>query len=156
MDFFDKLSKKATEAYQATKEKTTQVSGELKLKGKINSNEDKVYQLYAQIGELAYDAFITNTELDKDTITPMFEEIKEYRDEIEKYKTEILELNNKKACVKCGAELEADAGFCTKCGAKQPEKDAPDFRVEPAAPADAKEVENEETKTDETKTKKTK
>ena len=35
MDFFNKLGKKTTEAYQTAKEKTTKLSGEIKLKSKI-------------------------------------------------------------------------------------------------------------------------
>ena len=36
MDFFSKLGKKASETYQATKEKAVNLSEELKLKSKIS------------------------------------------------------------------------------------------------------------------------
>ena len=41
MDFFNKLSKKATETYQVAKEKTSNISEEIKIKSKITSLEDK-------------------------------------------------------------------------------------------------------------------
>ena len=146
MDFFDKLGKKAQEAYQTTKDKTKEISGEFKLKSKINQNEDKMYQLFAHIGEIVYNAYEKNVDVDKAEINPMCEEIKDYKEENEKYRLEYLELNNKKLCVKCGAELEREDGFCQKCGAKQPPMEASGFRVEPNAPEDAKEVENENDK----------
>ena len=37
MDFFNKLGKKATETYQITKEKTSKISEELKLRNKIGT-----------------------------------------------------------------------------------------------------------------------
>ena len=36
MNFFNKLGKKATETYQFTKEKTTKISEEFKLRNKIS------------------------------------------------------------------------------------------------------------------------
>ena len=65
MDFFNKLGKKANEAYKVTKEKATEaykvtkekandISEEIKLKSKINSLEEKNYEIYAEIGEIVY------------------------------------------------------------------------------------------------------
>ena len=42
MNFLSKLGKKASETYQVTKEKATNLSEELKLKGKINDLKDKI------------------------------------------------------------------------------------------------------------------
>ena len=41
MDFFSKLGKKASQTIQITKEKTTKISEELKLRNKINENKNK-------------------------------------------------------------------------------------------------------------------
>ena len=146
MDFFDKLGKKAQEAYQTTKDKTKEISGELKIKSKINQNEDRMYELFAHIGEIVCNAHEKNVEVDKDEIDPMCDEVKKLKEENEKYRLEYLELNNKKLCVKCGAELSREDGFCQKCGAKQPPVETKGFRVESSAPEDAKEVENENEK----------
>ncbi len=154
MDFFDKLGKKASEAYQTTKEKTTQLSGELKLKNKINSNEEKIYELYARIGEMVYDGFVTNVDVDKETVNPLCQEIKNRKEEIEKAKTEILTLKNKKACVKCGEELDLDSGFCPKCGEKQPLRSSSDFRVEDDTKTNEASEEKEAKETKKTKEKK--
>ena len=56
MDFFDKLSKKATEAFEITKEKTSQLSKEVQLRNKVYRNNNKIEELYEEIGELIYTA----------------------------------------------------------------------------------------------------
>ena len=56
MDFFDKLSKKASETYKLTKEKTSQISGELKLRNKMNNSKDRIDELYSEIGKIVYEA----------------------------------------------------------------------------------------------------
>ena len=65
MDFFNKLGKKATETYQLTKEKTSKLSEELKLKNKINENKNKIEELYTQIGECVYNEFKTGEKCEK-------------------------------------------------------------------------------------------
>ena len=52
MDFFNKLGKKTTEAYQTAKEKTTKLSEELKLKGKISDCKEKIDNEYKAIGKI--------------------------------------------------------------------------------------------------------
>ena len=42
MDFFDELSKKATKAFEITKEKTTQLSKEVQLRNKVYRNKNKI------------------------------------------------------------------------------------------------------------------
>ena len=105
-----------------------------------------MYELFAHIGEIVCNAHEKNVEVDKDEIDPMCDEVKKLKEENEKYRLEYLELNNKKLCVKCGAELSREDGFCQKCGAKQPPVEPKGFRVESSAPEDAKEVENENEK----------
>ena len=55
MDFFNKLGKKASETYQATKEKATTISEELKLRGKISDLKSKIEDIYTEIGKIVYD-----------------------------------------------------------------------------------------------------
>ena len=66
MDFFDKLSKKASETYKMTKEKTSQISGELKLRNKISNSKENINNLYNEIGKLVYEAHKKGEELSKD------------------------------------------------------------------------------------------
>lgn len=131
MDFFNKLGKKANEAYKITKEKANEaykvtkakasdISGEIKLKSKINSLEEKNYELFAEIGEKVYNELKEGKDVSKDEITVKCEEISRNKDEVEKLRTELLALKKIKKCSKCGEELEITAEFCSKCGQEQP------------------------------------
>ena len=46
MEFFDKLTKKATETYKGAAEKTSKLAKEAKLKMKINENKSKIKDIY--------------------------------------------------------------------------------------------------------------
>ena len=51
MEFFDKITKKATETYKGAAEKTGKIAKEAKLKLKINDNKSKINDLYQEIGK---------------------------------------------------------------------------------------------------------
>ena len=119
MDFFSKLGKKATETYQITKEKAAKVSEELKLKGKISDNKDKIEDLYKEIGEKVFEEVKNGRDVVREEIQSKVDEISTLKAEIEKIETEILALKKIKKCDGCGIELELDAEFCSKCGKKQ-------------------------------------
>ena len=110
MDFLNKLGKKASEAYHATKEKASDISEEIKLKSKVNSLEEKVVYQEVKAGK----------DVSKDEITIKCEEISRKKDEIAKLKAEILAVKKIKKCESCGVELDITAEFCSKCGKEQP------------------------------------
>lgn len=141
MDFFDKLSKKASETYKLTKEKTSQISGELKLRNKMNNSKDRIDELYSEIGKIVYEAHKKNEELSKDDIRPKCEEIAREEEEIEKAEIEILALKKIKKCVNCGAELDEKDEFCSKCGKEQPKEEKIEVEVKESASEGAKEAE---------------
>ena len=146
MDFFDKLSKKASETYKLTKEKTSQISGELKLRNKMNNSKDRIDELYSEIGKIVYEAHKKNEELSKDDIRPKCEEIAREEEEIEKAEIEILALKKIKKCVNCGAELDEKDEFCSKCGKEQPKEEKIEVEVKESASEEAKEAEVTEVK----------
>ena len=119
MGVFDNLSKKANDAYQSTKEKTVQVTGEIKLKSQMNEMNDQIQALYKELGAMVFDAFNSNTEVSKDNITPKCEEIKKLQEAVDKIKSDILALRKMKKCDDCGAEIDEEAKFCPKCGKEQ-------------------------------------
>ena len=142
MDFLNKLGKKANEAYQVTKEKATEaykvtkekardISEEIKLKSKINSLEEKNYEIYAEIGEIVYNEVKNGTDVSKDEVTVKCEEISRNRDEIEKLKTDLLAVKKIKKCANCGEELDINVEFCSKCGKEQPKIEKVEIKEEP-------------------------
>lgn len=138
MDFFNKLGKKASETYQATKEKATNISEELKLKGKISDLKSKIEDAYTEIGKIVYEEMKNGNDVSKDAIVAKCEEISKDNDEIEKLENEILAVKKIKKCTKCGNELDISAEFCSKCGEKQEKIEKVEIKEEPK---EAKEVE---------------
>ena len=144
MDFFNKLGKKTTEAYQTAKDKTTKLSGELKLKSKISNCEYDIYTQYQEIGKIVYEKMKAGEDASKEDITPKCEEIDRLNEEIEKAKVEILSLKDIKKCVNCNEEMDSNAEFCSKCGTKQPKVEAPEVVVEESPVAEVEVAETAE------------
>ena len=139
MGFFDKLSKKASETYQVTKEKATNLSEEIKLKGKVTELKEKIEKLYNEIGIIVYNEVKDGKDVSKEEVTAKCEEISKAKDDIEKIQDELLSLKNVRKCAKCGEQLDIEDSFCCKCGAEQPKQEkvevkeeAPETETKPA------------------------
>ena len=131
MEFFDKLTKKATETYKGAAEKTGKLAKETKLKLKISENKSKINDLYEEIGKKVYQKHKEHGDgCVKNDIEDGLTKIDILANEIEMYNREILELSDQKECVECKEKLAKDARFCPKCGAKQPEESNTEERVE--------------------------
>ena len=123
MDFFEKLTKKTTDAYKTVAEKTNQIAGETKLKLKINDNKSKINDLYKEIGKKVYEKYALNGNLDvKEDIEEELNKIQSLADEIKDFERQILELSDLKECVNCKTKIERSAKFCPTCGTEQPEE----------------------------------
>ena len=123
MEFFDKITKKATETYKGAAEKTGKIAKEAKLKLKINENKSKINDLYQEIGKKVYQKHTANEELCiKKDLEEECAKIDILSSEIETYKKEILNLSDVKVCVNCKEPMDKDARFCPKCGTEQPEE----------------------------------
>ena len=127
MEFFDKLSKKASEAYKITADKTGKIAKETKLKLKISELKSEINTIYTEIGKKAYEKHTIKNGGEKCTEN-VCEQIKEkclkidmLSDEIDNLLKQCLELKDKKQCENCYAEIEKDVKFCPHCGAKQEE-----------------------------------
>lgn len=122
MEFFDKLGKKASEAYRVTADKTGKIAKETKLKIKMGDLKSKINDIYEEIGKIVYEKHVKKEEIDieKDLIEQCTN-IDVMSDEIEALLKECLELKDKKQCSKCFTEIEKDAKFCPHCGMKQEE-----------------------------------
>ena len=132
MEFFDKLTKKASETYKGAAEKTGKIAKEAKLKLKISDNKSKINDIYEEIGKKVYQKHASNEDICiKQDLEEECARIDELSAGIEGYHKEILELSNEKACINCGEHMSKDAKFCPKCGTEQPEiKEEPAKEVE--------------------------
>lgn len=131
MDFFTKLGETITATGKDVSQKAKDLTGLAKLNIDIRTKEEYILRQYTQIGEQYYN-------LHKEDAEPFFEEmalVTETKEEIEKLKQEISELKGIKKCPSCGTEMEMEAVYCTKCGAKYDsifeEEDVQKFTKEP-------------------------
>lgn len=131
MEFFDKLTKKASETYKGAAEKTSKLAKEAKLKMKINDNKSKIDDLYEEIGKRVYQKHIADEELCiKEELECECKQIDELSEQIESYHKEIVELSNGKICANCKEEMDKSAKFCPKCGTEQPEEEKEEDQIE--------------------------
>lgn len=113
MSFFNDLGKKTTEA-------TAKIATEAKLKIEIAENRERIKEFYEELGRKIYENHVREENIDiNEFIKEDCSKIDELSNKIENARKEILELNNKKICKKCFAEIETDSIFCSKCGKRQ-------------------------------------
>lgn len=136
MGFFKDIGKK-------TSETTNRITKETKLKLKINENKNKINTLYTEIGQKAYEKYLSG---EKCCFEDDCKRLDELNNEIESAKKEILTLNNKKICSNCQTEIDISSQFCQKCGIKQPEDKKPENEDEEVKEVEI--VENNEQKSE--------
>ena len=121
MEFFDKLGKKASEAYKITADKTGKIAKETKIKFKINDLKSQINDTYEEIGKNVYEKHVKKENISVNDFEEECTKIDVLSDEIEGLLKECLELKYKKQCPNCYKEIEKDAKFCPSCGEKQEE-----------------------------------
>ena len=105
-------------------------SKEAKLRMKINENKSNINDLYKEIGKKVYEKHVRQENIDiKADLEEECAKIDILSSEIESCLTSILELKDKKQCIKCHAEIDENAVFCPKCGEKQPEIEVKEAEV---------------------------
>ncbi len=118
MGFFENLDKKITETTNSFQETTNRIERQNKCKKTISENKTKIDNYYKEIGERIYNT----SKIDKNVetfIENKKKEITKLLEENESLHIEVLKLDNKKICINCGNEMQADMVFCPKCGKEQ-------------------------------------
>lgn len=142
MEFFDKLGKKASEAYKVTADKTGKIAKETKIKFKIGELKTQINDIYEEIGKKVYEKHIREEDICiKKDLEEQCTKIDVLSDEIEGLLKECLALKDKKQCQNCYKEIEKEAKFCPSCGAKQTEQPVKEVEI-------LEEVENNEVEED--------
>ena len=131
MDFFDKLGKKASEAYKITADKTGKIAKEAKLRMKISELKSQINDIYEEIGKKVYENHVRE---EKEDLNKSLEDecirIDVLSDEIEDKLKQCLELKDKKQCPNCYKEIDKNMKFCPECGAKQEDEEVEVKEVE--------------------------
>lgn len=130
MEFFDKIGKKASEAYKVTADKTGKMAKEAKLKMKMAELKSQVNDIYKEIGKKVYEKHVREENIDiKTDLEEECTKIDVLSAEIESKLKECLNLRDKKQCQKCFKEIDKNMNFCPECGAKQEEEPAREVEI---------------------------
>lgn len=130
MEFFDKLGKKASEAYKMTADKTGKIAKETKLKLKMNELKSEVSDIYEEIGRKVYEKHVREEDISiKKDLESECTKIDVLSDEIEELLQQCLNLKDKKQCPKCYKEIDREDNFCPNCGEKQTEEQPKEVEV---------------------------
>lgn len=120
MEFFDKLGKKASEAYKVTADKTGKIAKETKMKFKIGELKTQINDIYEEIGKKVYEKHVREEEICiKKDLEEQCTKIDVLSDEIDSLLKQCLELKDRKQCQSCYKEIEREDKFCPNCGEKQ-------------------------------------
>ncbi len=152
MEFFDKLGKKASEAYKITADKTGKLAKEAKIKLKIGELKSQINDIYEEIGKNVYQNHVNKETINlKEKIEEDCTRIDIISAEIEAKLKECLELKDRKQCPNCFTEMDKDVKFCPECGAKQEQEEAKEVEIIDDVEIQNNEKENDEEKKDESK-----
>jgi DNA-directed RNA polymerase subunit RPC12/RpoP len=134
MAFFENIGKKVGGAAQAAAKKSGELVEVTKLNVSIGTEEDKIEKLYAQMGKLIYEKYITTGTADEELVE-ICEQIKVHEDSIKALRSKIAEIKQVKSCSNCGAEMAKDQVFCAECGTKN-EVELKEFQAADSAPSE--------------------
>ena len=125
MAFLENLGKKVGEAAQAAARKSGELVEITKLNVNIGSEEDKIQKLYTQIGKSIFQKYSATGAVDDD-VKGTCESIKVHEQNIKALKEKIMEVKSVKSCISCGAEMDRNQVFCSKCGTRNELTAAPE------------------------------
>ena len=110
MEFFDKIGKKASEAYKVTADKTGKIAKETKMKLKINELKSEINDMYKEIGRKVYEKHVIEDEISiKKDLETECTKIDVLSDEIEELLEQCLSLKDKKQCQNCYKEIDIES-----------------------------------------------
>ena len=130
MEFFDKIGKKASEAYKMTADKTGKIAKETKLKMKMGELKNQINEIYEEIGKKVYEKHVREEDINiKNDLEEECTKIDVLSDEIEALLKQSLDLKNKKQCEGCHTQIEKENKFCPECGAKQTNEEPKEVEI---------------------------
>ncbi|MDE5583166.1 MAG: zinc ribbon domain-containing protein [Ruminococcus sp.] len=113
MGIFDKIN----DVQRAAAEKSKNVSETANLKRKILYEEERIVEIFADIGKMYY----KDPEHDPAEFKILCDDIDTRRRRIKKMKYELNGLKGMKMCGKCNIEVSDRFQFCPRCGGQLPE-----------------------------------
>ena len=150
MEIFDKIGKKASEAYKITADKTGKLAKETKLKLRMGEIKTKTNEIYQEIGKKVYEKHVREEDISiKEELEEECTKLDVLSDLMDSLLNQCLELRDKKQCPSCFAKIDKDMNYCPNCGVKQEKEEL--YEENLVNDGEVKEVEIVETSKDENK-----
>lgn len=142
---FEELSRTLSSAAENVGKKTEEFIEVQKIRAQINSAARSVEKSYKDLGEMIYRRYSAGEGVDAE-VAVLCEDIAQLQQSIIEKKEELASRKGKKICPTCEAEIDPDAVYCMKCGAKvaESQEDADDFDDESAQTLAEETVDEEE------------
>ena len=141
MGFFDDVINTGKNVVSSAGKKTDSAVRLSKLKVKSTQINNDIRTRYEKLGEFVYQS-AKSGEKNEEELNEHLSGLNNCYTELEEISKQIDELRNIVTCPSCGAKHKDDDTFCSKCGAKLPERPKPE-------PESEKEAETEADTTDE-------
>lgn len=114
-DFFNKIGEKLSAAGADVTQKAKDTSTIISLKNKIREEENKEKLIYQEIGRKY---FQEHKENEDDPYIADIQAVFAAKAGIETLRDQLKEVKGVELCPACGAEIDKDTIFCSKCGNK--------------------------------------
>ncbi len=118
MGVFNKIGSAVSDANRNLSEKSKNVSDTNNLKRKITYEEERIMEIFMEIGKIYYKTPDNVSELKS-----LVDDIETRKRRIKKMRFELQSKKGFKTCPKCQAEVQEKFMFCGVCGAKLPSGD---------------------------------
>lgn len=119
MSVFSNIGKNISNKGKEISRKAKVMSETSSLNNIIKGEECKIDTQYKLIGKMYFEKYNSSPEQE---FEPAIDSIKNSMEKINETQQEILKIKSQFCCPECGTAFKNDAVFCSKCGAKLPEK----------------------------------
>ena len=116
MGNFEEILNKAKRGAEVVGQKTGDFIETTKLKMAVSDIDKEIAATFEGLGRLVYDAQKSDEDV-SEMIEDCIQSIDELNEAAEAIREQIYSYKNMHRCVGCGAVIEKDAAFCSKCGA---------------------------------------
>lgn len=130
MAIFNDVKNAITGAAQSVSTKTKESAEIARLSNEIRNANNELTGTYEQIGRV----YVAGDGAIDDSIDSLVTRAKELIAQIDEAEKQKLALKNRNRCPSCASVMGKNAKFCSNCGAKLPEQEAPAPAPAPEAP----------------------
>ena len=118
MAFWEDFKYTVTSTVNKAAKKTEDIADITKKKISLKAEEDRLDTLYSQVGKLRVFE-LRHGEDKSEAIEALLPEIDDSMEKIASLRRDIAKARKVKLCKSCGAELDINDVFCSKCGENQ-------------------------------------